>query len=813
MKKPEHHAQPWSIRLIGMSQVNPPQLPAQTSGVSRAIQPWRDRTDAFAGDGGTNDGKRVRSALWRYKWLIIALPPLAAVGGYGASRFVKPVYTARATVWINKQADVASTRGPQDQQFGSQAWVDLFRSYTVIDRVVSERHLSLNLPTPVDSALLSSFAGLEAHFTPGRFELTVDPDGKNYELATATGTIVERRPVGGPVGSSLGFKWTPPASSLPAGKAIAFVILSPRQAAIGLLDRLRVTVDGTGTFLHAELTGNDPAVVAAALNSMIQHFVAVAARLKSEGLNDRTRILDDQLKSAQRGLASAETELEQFRLKSILRPNATAGAPKKPTTGEAPGDPAATAYFSMRGSMDAALRERTAIRRVLSEASDSGLVVGDLERLPSVMASSELTAALKELTARRDSLRILSLKYTDSHPLVVRARSQISALERGAIPEMANRIASSLKARETELADSVRSTERDLRETPALASTEARLQRNVTLAEGLYSQLQPRYAEAQVAEGSAVPDVQLLDPAEAPQFADRILTTRLILVAFLGGLGLACAGAITLDKIDPKFRYPDQISQELGLTILGALPHVTSKGKSGADTEEKARFQEAIREIRMNVEYSYGSAGPLIFTVSSPGPADGKSFLSPNLARSFAESGRRTLLVDADLRRGSLHRRCGVSRRPGLTDCLRGDAPVEQVVQHTKFPQLDIVASGTRNHDAPELLGSPATAQLFGEFRSRYDVIICDSPPLSAGIDPFVLAALSGSLLLVVRTGVSLREVIESKLQVLGRMPVRILGVVLNGVPRDAIYGYYSSYMPGYDTSDETGVALPTIIV
>jgi succinoglycan biosynthesis transport protein ExoP len=796
-----------------MSQVNPPQLPAQTSGVSRAIQPWRDRADALDGDGGTSDGRRLRSALWRYRWLIIALPPLAAVGGYAASRFVKPVYTARATVWINKQADVATTRGPQDQQFGSQAWVDLFRSYAVIDRVVSERHLSLNLPTPVDSALLSSFAGLEPQFTPGKFELTVDTDGKNYELTTAAGTVVERRPVGGPVGSSLGFKWTPPASSLPAGKAIAFTILSPRQAAIGLLDRLQVTVDGTGTFLHAELKGNDPAVVAAALNSMIEHFVTVAARLKSEGLADRTRILDDQLKSAQRGLASAETELEQFRLKSILRPNAIATTQKKPASGEAPADPGAAAYFTMRASMDAALRERLTIRRVLSEASDSGLVVGDLERLPSVMASSELMAALKELTGRRDSLRILGLKYTDSHPLVIRARSQISALERGEIPDMANRIASALKARETELADSVKSTERDLRETPALASAEARLQRNVTLAEGLYSQLQPRYAEAQVAEGSAVPDVQLLDPAEAPQFADRVLTTRLILVAFLGGLGLACAGAITLDKIDPKFRYPDQISQELGLTILGALPHVTPKGKSGADEEQKARFQEAIREIRMNVEYAYGSAGPLIFTVSSPGPADGKSFLSPNLARSFAESGRRTLLIDADLRRGTLHRRCGVSRRPGLTDCLRGDAPMEQTVQHTKFAQLDIVASGTRNHDAPELLGSPATAQLFGEFRSRYDVIICDSPPLSAGIDPFVLAALSGSLLLVVRTGVSLREVIESKLEVLGRMPVRILGVVLNGVPRDAVYGYYSTYMPGYDTSDETGTALQTIIV
>jgi capsular exopolysaccharide synthesis family protein len=620
--------------------------------------------------------------------------------------------------------------------------------------------------------------------------------------------------VGGAVGVSLGFKWTPPATSLTAGKTIAFSILSPREAALALLDKLKVRVDGSGTFLHAELTGNDPASVAATLNSIIRHFVEVGSRFKSEGLADRTRILGDQLKSAQRDLASAETALEQFRVHSIMRPNARAITPKKPGSGEDQQDPEANSYFAMQASMDAALRERQTIRRVLSEASaDSGLVVGELERLPSVAASSELSGALKELTTKRTDLRALELKYTDSHPLVVKTRSDIATLEHSVIPQMANRVVAGLSTREAELTNTMTSTAKELRETPALAITEARLLRNVTLAEGLYSQLQPRFAEAELAEGSTVPDVRPLDPAEAPQFADKIITTRLILVAFLGGLGLACAGAILLDRIDPKFRYPDQISRELGLAILGAVPHVTSKGKTGTQVQENAAFQEAIRDIRMNVEYSYGaSAGPLIFTVSSPGAADGKSFLSSNLARSFAESGRRTLLVDADLRRGELHRRCGVSRRPGLTDCLRGDVPVDRIIQQTKFAQFDVIASGTRKHDAPELLGSPATAQIFGEFRSRYDVIICDSPPLSAGIDPFVLAALSGSLLLVVRTGVSVREVIESKLEVLGRMPVRVLGAILNDVPRNSVYGYYANYVPGYDTSDETGTALQTII-
>ena len=800
-----------------MPPANPSQLPARTVAPVTTLAPVLDRLGRFGGDSGgpagpTTDWRRLRSVLWRFKWLVISLPLLSAAGGYGVSRLIKPDYTARATLWINRQPDVTQ----QKEQFGSEAWIDLFRSYEVIDRVVSDHHLSVNV-VPFDSDLVSSFAGFEAKFTPGNFRLTVDPEGKTYalkraSLRTAENAVIEQGPVGGPVGKSLGFKWTPPASSLPAGREIAVTVLSPRQAAVALLDHLRVTIDQTGTFLHAELTGRDPDATAAILNSMVQQFVRVAARLRSEGLSDRSRVLGDQLASAQRDLASAEAALQQFRSQTVMRPGAGSSAQKQlGATGDAVA-PQSAAYFSVRAARDSASREDQAIRRALSDVRDSGLVVSKLEDLPSVKASSELSAALKQLTAKRAALRDLQVKYTDLNPIVVKARSDIAMLERTEIPEMANRAAATLAVREGDLSKRLTSTETDLRETPALDFTETRLRRNVTVAEGLYSQLRPQFAEAQIAEGSVVPDVRPLDPAEAPQFGDKILTTRLILIAFLAGLGLACAGVIGLDRMDPKFRYPDQVSRELGLSILGALPHVTD-AKNGKPSPENAAFQEAIRDLRMNVEYAYGSAGPLMFTVSSAGPADGKSFLSSNLAMSFAASGRRTLLVDGDLRRGELHRRCGVSRRPGLTDCLRSDAQIEQVIQQTKFPRLHVVASGARKHDAPELLGSPAAAQLLGEFRSRYDVIICDSPPLSAGIEPFVLSALSGNLLLVVRTGVSVREVLESKLEVLGRMPVRILGAVLNDVPRSSIYGYYSSYVPGYDTSDESGTALERIIV
>jgi capsular exopolysaccharide synthesis family protein len=178
-----------------------------------------------------------------------------------------------------------------------------------------------------------------------------------------------------------------------------------------------------------------------------------------------------------------------------------------------------------------------------------------------------------------------------------------------------------------------------------------------------------------------------------------------------------------------------------------------------------------------------------------------------HLARTFAENGRRTLLIDGDLRRGEQHRQfTGTSRQPGLTDFLMGDAALDAVLQPTQIAKLDLIASGLRTVAAPELLGSPAMTHLMGELRSRYDVIICDSPPLGAGIDAVLLAAVTGSLLVVVRSGVSEREVAESRLDVISRLPVRVLGAVLNDVPDSSIYSYYSHYhMDGYEVIDEKG--------
>src|SRR5690606_17800411 len=130
--------------------------------------------------------------------------------------------------------------------------------------------------------------------------------------------------------------------------------------------------------------------------------------------------------------------------------------------------------------------------------------------------------------------------------------------------------------------------------------------------------------------------------------------------------------------------------------------------------------------------------GSVCLTISSPMPGDGKSLISSNLALSFAEAGFRTILVDGDIRRGELHRTFGLDRRPGLLDYLAREMSLEAVLRSTSHPKLTLITGGTRLRNGPELLGSTRMRDLGADLRTRYDAVIFGSPPLGAGIDPYL---------------------------------------------------------------------------
>jgi capsular exopolysaccharide synthesis family protein len=750
------------------------------------------------------DWRRLISALWHFKWVVILSSILGTAAGVAAVRALKPTYVAQATVWI----DVPDNRREQDRAgpiragglLSSDAWIDLLRSYVVLDHVVREQRLFLELKSVNDTARFSAF-GVTDTFRPGDYVLTVDDAGRNYELAAAKGPALEHGVVGDSVGTKLGFLWAPTPAVLPPGSKVEFTLATPRDAALRLGDRLDVRMDLNGNFLSVELHGTSPRQIANILNATTARFVAVAGQLKREKLTELTKILQDQRSYAQRSLDDAESALKTFRMRTITLPSdqQSMGGSQGSGSGAQMRDPVVNDFFDRQLQREQMRRDREAIVHALTQGGSADFPVDAFASIGSVQHSPELSNALKELNDKQAQLRTLRYHYSDEYPLVRNLIAEIAELEGRTIPGLAQALVAQLGVRETELGRQVDAASREIRQIPARSVDEARLRRAVQLAEESYNTVQGRYLEATLAaEASGVPDVRILDPAIVPQRPVKNTAPRLLLMGLLGGLSLGVVGAVVLDRIDPRVRYPEQVSRDLGLPILGAVPHLRRD-------QEPAEVVEALRGVCLNLVHAYGAAGPLLVTITSPGPGDGKSFLAANLALTFADGGHRTLLIDGDIRRGVLHRRFKAARQPGLTDYLREEVTRDQIIQTSAYPWLSFVGCGTRSHRAPELLGSPAMAALITTLRGDYDVILIDSPPLGAGVDPFILGTATGTVLLVLRTGYSHREMTGAKLEVLDRLPLRTLGAVLNDVPRGAggNYAYYSYHLPGYEAVDE----------
>ncbi|PYO40911.1 MAG: hypothetical protein DMD29_05650, partial [Gemmatimonadetes bacterium] len=188
-----------------------------------------------------------------------------------------------------------------------------------------------------------------------------------------------------------------------------------------------------------------------------------------------------------------------------------------------------------------------------------------------VQHSPELKDALQELTTKQADLRTLRYHYTEAYPPLARKAAEVATLERQTIPTLVRSLIDELGTRMEELDRRIGSASQELRRIPARSVEEARLRRSVTIADNLYTSLQQNYEAAKLAEASSIPDIRIFDKAVVPLQPVKNSAPRLLLLGFLGGLGLALAGVVLLDRFDPRVRYPEQVSHDLGLPILGAV--------------------------------------------------------------------------------------------------------------------------------------------------------------------------------------------------------------------------------------------------
>ena len=759
--------------------------------------------------GGGSMIRRYFSAALRFKWIILLVGMLGTAAGVLFARTIRPVYEVQATLLLAQDARDEARQGPIRAQgiLPSAAWVELLRSFVVVDSVVARMRLFVQPQVAADSVLFMAFQTTPA-LVPGSYELRVA--GGRYTLGIPKRGIIEQGVLGDSIGRSIGVRWQPPAALLQARSTVAFSVVTPRNASLGLNQRLIVVQPRETNFLRLHFAGSEPRMTAAILNEWASQFVATAALFKRRNIVEVRATLERQLTQAETTLRNAEYALEQFRAVTITQPSdAPVGVGVEQTR-----TPVFNAYFQQRSELDDLRHTRQQLESTLA-AGGGRLDADALVTLPGLNTQApQLSTTLNELASKQAQLRAARQLFTDRHPQVQQLMAAVSDLETITIPGLARDLLEQMRRRETELDRRVAGVSRELQRIPQRTIEDMRLSRQRTVAENVYTTLKNRHSESLLAEASAFPDVVLLDAAVPPQWPSDNTRRRIMLLAFIGSFAIAVGCVLLWDRLDPRFRYAEQVTDDLGLSILGTIPSVRASSRlSAKDLEVVAEMREAFRAMRLSLHYAFPGGGPIAFTISSPGSSEGKSLTASNLALAFAEGGSRTVLVDGDARRGELHQTFGVDRVPGLVDYLVGEVALDEVVRGTSFERLSVIPCGTRRQRSPELLSSTVMRDLVMRLQDQFDVVIIDSPPLSAGIDPFALGAATGHLLLVLRTGTTNRHMAEAKLTVLDKLPIRPLGAVINAVQPGGTMGYeaytYDAKEYAAVEYEDTGSAIP----
>jgi hypothetical protein len=319
---------------------NPPALPSEGQFHATGVPPW----------------ERYFTALRRYAWVIVAITLVGGALGVLGARRVRPRYETYATIWINAESPQARTTGPirAEQLLNASSWPELLGSFAILDSVALQMRLYLKPADGTPGGLFDHF-GVDEQFVPGAYELTVRPDDGHFVLADARGATLDSGVVGDSIGRRQGLRWAPDSASLKRATAVAFVLTTPREAAIELRGRMSTVTSGESSMLRIMLTDRDPKLAAATLTAIVTQFQATAARLKTRNLVEFANALDNQLAYAAQQLREAEIALETFRVRTITLPSeggsVTAGL-------EVTRDPVLHHFFDQRLQLDSVRNDR-----------------------------------------------------------------------------------------------------------------------------------------------------------------------------------------------------------------------------------------------------------------------------------------------------------------------------------------------------------------------------------------------------------------------------------------------------------------------
>lgn len=441
-----------------------------------------------------------------------------------------------------------------------------------------------------------------------------------------------------------------------------------------------------------------------------------------------------------------------------------------------------------------------------------------------------LNKRLSEMLIQKETLLI---DYTQEHPRVIEIGKEISTIISELTKEL-NSYVAELNVRIEGLEEQREELRNKSMVFPEKALQLVRLQREVSVREELFAQLQLKYQETLIHESGKVQEVSIVRPAIIPLRPFNIPSKSMIVfTGFLMGIIIGVVLAFGVEVFDTSIGTIEDVENLLGIPVLGVIPfmakddkekrrrgHGKLKGRQQdlvAHYDPKSLPAEAFRALRSNIEFVRVDKKMKTLLLTSSFVQEGKTFNSVNLALSMGQAGHKVLLIEADLRKPVIHKMFGVSRVPGLTDYILGNYPWEDVskniadvmlgdfevedVLHTPgLDNLTIITSGTTPPNPTEILRSEKFREFINMVSTGYDIVIIDSPPVLPVADATEISSLVDGVLLIYTVGKIGRSILKRAKASLDNVDANVMGIVLNNVKPEAgpdYFKYHTQYYYG----------------
>jgi polysaccharide biosynthesis transport protein len=655
------------------------------------------RQEQAAGDDEINLLDYWRIILKR-RWSILAVLVAVLTAVVAITLMTTPIYRATATAQIERTAmkvvdveGLTPAESPGDRDF-YQTQYELLRSRALAQRVISQLNLGSH-PAFIAQGEPSPLGRLLGLLSTGN-----DSDPASTE-ATQTAHINR------------------------------------------LLNHLSIEPVRNSRLVRVHYDSPDPRFSAIVVNAVVEAFIATNLERRFDASSYAKTFLEDRLEQLKVRLEDSERQLVAFaQRQGIVNVDERQSLVAR-TLGE------------VSSSLSQAEQDR-----IRAESRHRSAAVGNGGGIPEVL-ESPIIQTLKGTKAKLDAeYQEKLLVFQAGYPAMQRLRGQIDEVQRQIDREVAN-----IRAAISSEYQSALRREEVLRERLEEMKTESLnlqgrsiqyniLKREVDTNRELYEGLLQRYKEIGVAGGVGTNNVTMVDRAEVPRGRFKPSLALNLAVGLMLGLMLGVLLAFLLEHIDDTIKTPDDLERALRVPVLGVIPKVRAANARLELKDPRSAFAEAYRSVRTALQFSSDSGVPRTLFVTSSVAGEGKSTSALTLAENFARLGKRTLIIDADLRNPSMHRALRLKNGIGLTNYLVGKAKPPQLLRQTGIDKLFCITCGPLPPNPAELLASPRMASLLALAAQKFDQVIIDGPPILGLADAPILANLADGTLLAVES-------------------------------------------------------------